>query len=133
VQPCECLEGCKRGKETETKVYIQRRRFHKGFHRWKYNALVSRAFDFGPIAIPFPLLLERAHTPLDVAVPILFLGMSAPPDDDRASASLQIPDILRKGVPMLKVSAKKVQQRLVRIAPEEGRILWESRKGGSSK
>jgi hypothetical protein len=52
--------------------------------------------------------------------------------DNLSDASLQIPGILRKGVPMLKVSAKKVQQRMVRIAPEEGRIRWESRKGGVS-
>jgi phosphatidylinositol phospholipase C, delta len=52
--------------------------------------------------------------------------------DSLSDSLLQIPGILRAGVPMLKVSSKKVQQRMVRIAPEEGRILWESRKGGVS-
>ncbi|GAA94008.1 uncharacterized protein L969DRAFT_92944 [Mixia osmundae IAM 14324] len=41
-----------------------------------------------------------------------------------------IPARLRQGTLLLKVSAKKAQQRLVKIVPEEGRLLYESRKGG---
>ena len=47
-------------------------------------------------------------------------------------ASLQSPAValvplaLRQGVPMLKVSAKRVRRASVRIVPEEGRLLWDS-------
>lgn len=47
-------------------------------------------------------------------------------------ASLQSPAValvplaLRQGVPMLKVSAKRVRRATVRIVPEEGRLLWDS-------
>lgn len=37
---------------------------------------------------------------------------------------------LKKGTYMLKVSAKKVQRRLVRIKPEAGQLLWESKHAG---
>lgn len=37
---------------------------------------------------------------------------------------------LKKGTAMLKVSAKKVQRRLVRIKPEAGQLLWESKHAG---
>ena len=44
--------------------------------------------------------------------------------------TIAVPKVLQDGVPMLKVSAKKVQQRNVRLTAEEGQILWESRTGG---
>lgn len=37
---------------------------------------------------------------------------------------------LKRGTAMLKVSAKKVQRRLVRIKPEAGQLLWESKHAG---
>lgn len=37
---------------------------------------------------------------------------------------------LKHGTTMLKVSAKKVQRRLVRIKPEAGQLLWESKHAG---
>jgi len=37
---------------------------------------------------------------------------------------------LKRGTTMLKVSAKKVQRRLVRIKPEAGQLLWESKHAG---
>lgn len=37
---------------------------------------------------------------------------------------------LKRGTAMLKVSAKKVQRRLVRLKPEAGQLLWESKHAG---
>lgn len=40
---------------------------------------------------------------------------------------------LKRGTVMLKVSAKKAQRRLVRIKPEAGQLLWESKHAGICK
>jgi phosphatidylinositol phospholipase C delta len=41
-----------------------------------------------------------------------------------------IPTQLREGTTMLKVSAKKVQRRLVKLKAEAGQLLWESKHAG---
>ena len=57
-----------------------------------------------------------------------FFGPLSRPGSPMETITIQ--QILQDGVPMLKVSAKKVQQRMIRLAPEQGQILWESRTGG---
>lgn len=44
-----------------------------------------------------------------------------------------IPARLREGTTMLKVSAKKVQRRLVKLKAEAGQLLWESKHAGMRK
>ena len=44
-----------------------------------------------------------------------------------------IPTQLREGTTMLKVSAKKVQRRLVKLRAEAGQLLWESKHAGMRK
>jgi hypothetical protein len=44
-----------------------------------------------------------------------------------------IPRALAEGVPMLKVSAKKVQQRSFRLDADKGTLEWESKRGGTSE
>lgn len=41
-----------------------------------------------------------------------------------------IPAPLRQGTPMLKVSAKKVARRMVKLKAEAGQVLWESKHAG---
>ena len=41
-----------------------------------------------------------------------------------------IPAQLRSGTAMLKVSAKKVQRRVVKLKAEAGQVLWESKHAG---
>lgn len=41
-----------------------------------------------------------------------------------------IPGRLREGTAMLKVSAKKVQRRMVKLKAEAGQVLWESKHAG---
>lgn len=41
-----------------------------------------------------------------------------------------IPDQLRQGTVMLKISAKKTQRRMVRLKAEAGQVVWESKHAG---
>ncbi|EJD41561.1 PLC-like phosphodiesterase [Auricularia subglabra TFB-10046 SS5] len=45
-------------------------------------------------------------------------------------ASFEVPVPLQHGTPMLKVSAKKIKTQVFRIDPDQGHILWESKKSG---
>jgi hypothetical protein len=44
---------------------------------------------------------------------------------------MSTPNPLAKGVPMLKVSSKKIKHRIISLEADE--IRWESRKGGKSR
>ncbi|CAO1632645.1 unnamed protein product [Parajaminaea phylloscopi] len=65
------------------------------------------------------------------------LAPSAPTTGDLArgaataseTASVDIPVCLQKGEAMLKVTHKKVMQRVFRVDPDRGQILWASKKG----
>ena len=46
---------------------------------------------------------------------------------------VKVPLILQEGTPMTKVSAKKQKTVILRIDPDEGYILWESKKSGVSE
>ena len=46
---------------------------------------------------------------------------------------VKVPLILQEGTPMTKVSAKKQKTVIFRIDPDEGYILWESKKSGVSE
>lgn len=48
---------------------------------------------------------------------------------DSPTKEFEIPEILTKGEAMLKVTHKKVMQRVFRIDPDRGQILWASKKG----
>lgn len=54
-------------------------------------------------------------------------GASRAPDD------IRVPALLQNGIPMLKVSEKNVKQRRFKIDPDQGLILWESKKSGISQ
>lgn len=43
-----------------------------------------------------------------------------------------VPKALVEGEPMLKVSAKKVKQRVFKLDPDKGTLEWESKRGGKS-
>lgn len=43
-------------------------------------------------------------------------------------ADVAVPELLQQGVPMLKVSAKRQKSFVFRIDPDQGQILWESKK-----
>ena len=45
---------------------------------------------------------------------------------------LSVPTLLQHGTPMLKVSTKKVKRLVFRLDPDQGQILWESKKSGIS-
>lgn len=53
--------------------------------------------------------------------------MSTFPDD------VKVPVLLQVGIPMLKVSEKNVKTRTFKIDPDQGLILWNSKKSGISK
>ncbi|KAI0827269.1 1-phosphatidylinositol-4,5-bisphosphate phosphodiesterase 1 [Trametes gibbosa] len=62
---------------------------------------------------------HRAHPAPEAASPIAQL--SSPSD-------ATVPPLLQSGVPMIKVSAKKQKRYLFRIDPDQGQILWYSKK-----
>ncbi|MCO5565792.1 hypothetical protein L7F22_019467 [Adiantum nelumboides] len=49
-------------------------------------------------------------------------------DEDERSEAVAIPEQLQKGEVMLKVTSRKVMQRVVRIDADAGQILWDSKK-----
>lgn len=55
-----------------------------------------------------------------------------PTSSDPSSDEAKVPVLLLHGTPLLKVSAKKVQTRLFKLDPDQGQILWESKKSGIS-
>jgi phosphatidylinositol phospholipase C delta len=65
--------------------------------------------------------------PTDVAAAMP--GAPSSPNEPLASAS-QIPEIVEKGTPMMKVSDKSQKEVTFRIDPDEGHILYKSRKNG---
>lgn len=51
------------------------------------------------------------------------------PIAQRASTThVTVPDLLQKGTPMIKVSGKKQKNVVVRLDPDQGQIIWESKK-----
>ncbi|EIM87228.1 uncharacterized protein STEHIDRAFT_146709 [Stereum hirsutum FP-91666 SS1] len=52
-----------------------------------------------------------------------------PPADQKPSmADFTVPQLLQQGTPMTKVSAKKQQRVVFRLDPDQGQIIWESKK-----
>ncbi|KAF8478826.1 1-phosphatidylinositol-4,5-bisphosphate phosphodiesterase 1 [Gautieria morchelliformis] len=47
-----------------------------------------------------------------------------------SSDEVKVPVLLLHGTPLIKVSAKKVQARLFKLDPDQGQIIWESKKSG---
>jgi len=76
----------------------------------------ERSLDTPPAGeTPLPLsAIEEKH-------------MSTFPDD------VKVPVLLQVGIPMLKVSEKNVKTRTFKIDPDQGLILWDSKKSGISK
>ncbi|OSD01023.1 PLC-like phosphodiesterase [Trametes coccinea BRFM310] len=52
----------------------------------------------------------------------------APVAQPSAPMDATVPQLLQGGVPMLKVSAKKQKRYLFRLDPDQGQIIWESKK-----
>ncbi|KAK7056256.1 hypothetical protein VNI00_002808 [Paramarasmius palmivorus] len=64
----------------------------------------------------------------ETASQIIYSGL--PPNLDANDLSHSIPDELQKGMRMTKVTEKKVKEAMFRLDPDEGRILYESKKSG---
>ncbi|KAL0562444.1 hypothetical protein V5O48_019643, partial [Marasmius crinis-equi] len=58
--------------------------------------------------------------------PTLHTGSASPLDT--AEVSQSVPDEIQKGVRMTKVTEKKVREATFRIDPDEGRIVYDSKK-----
>lgn len=54
------------------------------------------------------------------------------PTGPSPTGEVVVPKALVEGEPMLKVSAKKVQQRVFKLDPDNGTLEWESKRGGKS-
>lgn len=80
------------------------------------QSLDEQSLDIPPAGeAPLPLsAIEEKH-------------MSTFPDD------VKVPVLLQVGIPMLKVSEKNVKTRTFKIDPDQGLILWDSKKSGISK
>lgn len=82
----------------------------------QYRASSEQSLAISPAGeAPLPLsAIEEKH-------------MSTLPDD------VKVPVLLQVGIPMLKVSEKNVKTRTFKIDPDQGLILWDSKKSGISK
>jgi hypothetical protein len=45
-----------------------------------------------------------------------------------STADITVPDLLQRGTPMIKVSGRKQKNVIVRLDPDQGQIIWESKK-----
>jgi len=52
------------------------------------------------------------------------------PTEPEPTEEVKVPALLLQGTPLLKVSAKKAQTRVFRLDPDQGQILWPSKKSG---
>lgn len=82
----------------------------------QYRASSEQSVGISPAGeAPLPLsAIEEKH-------------VSTFPDD------VKVPVLLQVGIPMLKVSEKNVKTRTFKIDPDQGLILWDSKKSGISK
>ncbi|KAF8509662.1 1-phosphatidylinositol-4,5-bisphosphate phosphodiesterase 1 [Hysterangium stoloniferum] len=93
--------------------------------------------DFPSVSSPLSSVNEHAHALADHDDQPS-LSSHGPPDThsvdavstDDAADEVKVPALLLRGTPLLKVSAKKVQTRLFTLDPDQGQILWESKKSG---
>jgi hypothetical protein len=84
--------------------------------------------------MPVPGFLDLRVTHADtrrrgicVYVEVVISTMSTGEQD----LALVVPPLLQRGVPMLKISSKKIKQVIIRL--EDGAIHWASRKGTKGK
>ena len=61
-------------------------------------------------------------------VPSAEQQLLSPQSPSSATEDVPIPPLLINGVPMLKVSAKKQKRYIFRLDPDEGQIIWHSKK-----
>lgn len=59
--------------------------------------------------------------------------MAAPDANPQAVPDMSVPVELQKGTKLLKVSAKKEKTALFRIDPDQGQVVYESKKSGISE
>ncbi|OCH90182.1 PLC-like phosphodiesterase [Obba rivulosa] len=62
---------------------------------------------------------EILQVPQQPAVPVA---------GEASAVDFAVPQLLKEGVPMLKVSAKKQKRYLFRLDPDQGQIVWQSKK-----
>ncbi|KAI0752611.1 1-phosphatidylinositol-4,5-bisphosphate phosphodiesterase 1 [Daedaleopsis nitida] len=55
-------------------------------------------------------------------------SIATPVAQQASGADATVPQLLQMGVPMLKVSAKKQKRYLFKLDPDQGQIIWESKK-----
>ncbi|KAI0772976.1 1-phosphatidylinositol-4,5-bisphosphate phosphodiesterase 1 [Trametes elegans] len=65
---------------------------------------------------------QQQPTPVPPEQPV------APVAQPSSSADATVPHLLQQGVPMLKLSAKKQKRYLFRLDPDQGQIIWQSKK-----
>ncbi|KZT08084.1 1-phosphatidylinositol-4,5-bisphosphate phosphodiesterase 1 [Laetiporus sulphureus 93-53] len=53
---------------------------------------------------------------------------ASPVAQDSSMLDVVVPQLLQQGVPMLKVSAKKQKRYIFKLDPDQGQIVWESKK-----
>ncbi len=63
---------------------------------------------------------QQQQTPAQISVPAVAQPASG--------LDATVPPLLQQGVPMLKVSAKKQKRYVFRLDPDQGQIVWESKK-----
>ena len=61
-------------------------------------------------------VLDEDHSP---AIPVT---------QSAATLDLTVPDVLQSGTPMIKVSGRKQTSVVFRLDPDQGQIIWESKK-----
>ncbi|KAI0366571.1 PLC-like phosphodiesterase [Pilatotrama ljubarskyi] len=70
----------------------------------------------------------QAQSPDQMQTPPQLEGPISPVAQPSSSADATVPQLLQSGVPMLKVSAKKQKRYIFRLDPDQGQIIWQSKK-----
>lgn len=71
---------------------------------------------------------NRSQEPQEQESPTPRRPALSPVAKDSLDVDVTVPQLLQQGVPMLKVSAKKQKRYTFRLDPDQGQIVWESKK-----
>jgi len=98
----------------------------------------SRAPSVSPRSASVPLPALNMHLESFPLPPSSPMPLSPVPNEDHpppvpvaqtaSTLDLTVPDLLQSGIPMIKVSGKKQTNVVFRLDPDQGQIIWESKK-----
>ena len=139
LSPVSWAKRRKSHRRAQSEVLPTRPRVH---HAHSPSAVAETASDSPSIdslsVLPTPLSrmaslpespsLEQPQQPESHLLQAEYHEVVSPVAQPSSGADATVPPILQQGIPMLKVSAKKQKRYVFKLDPDQGQIVWESKK-----